>query len=70
MVYDSVTNLSDHLPLAIVFDCPISLSKDCCDKQPTVKRLRWDHADIPAMAITILLSYICSRFCQNYVSLN
>ena len=23
------------------------ISKEYCDKQPTVKRLRWDHADIP-----------------------
>ena len=33
-LHDSVTNLSDHLPLTIVFECPISLFKDCCDKQP------------------------------------
>jgi len=46
-VYDSVTNLSDHLPLIAVFECPISSSIDRCDKQPMVKRLRWDHADIP-----------------------
>ena len=46
-VHDSVTNLSDHLPLIAVLECSINSMKDCCDKQPTVKRLRWDHADIP-----------------------
>ena len=46
-VHDSVTNLSDHLPLIVVFECPVSSSKDRCDKQPMVKRLRWDHANIP-----------------------
>jgi len=30
-----------------VFDCPVNSTKACCDKQPTVKRLRWDRADIP-----------------------
>jgi len=45
-VHDSVTNLSYHLPLIAVFECPTSSSNDCCDNQPTVKRLRWDHADI------------------------
>jgi len=46
-VHDSVTNLSDHLPLIVDFECPISSSTDRCDKQPMVRQLRWDHADIP-----------------------
>ena len=41
-VYDSVTNLSDHLPLIAGFDCSINLRVKC----PPVKQLRWDHADI------------------------
>ena len=66
MVHDSVTNLSDHLPISIVFECAISLSKDCRDKQPTVKRLRWDHADISGYyySTELYLQPILSELCQ------
>ena len=45
-VYDSVMNLSDHLPLITGFDCSINLPDKCPPEQPKVKQLRWDHADI------------------------
>jgi len=45
-VHDSVTNLSDHLPLIAVFECPINSPVECSAEQSKVKQLRWDHADI------------------------
>jgi len=44
-VYDSVMNLSDHLPLIAGFDCSINLPDKCPPEQPKVKQLRCDHAD-------------------------
>ena len=42
------------------------LQEDCCDKQPTVKRLRWDHADIPGYyhSTELYLQPILSKLCQ------
>jgi len=47
-VLDPDINLSDHLPIAIRCNCnyPFALSAAGVTKEPKVKQLRWDHADL------------------------
>ena len=47
-VLDPDINLSDHLPIAIRCNCiyPVASSAAEVKKEPKVKQLRWDHADL------------------------
>jgi len=45
-ITDSGENMSDHLPLHLVLDLPVSVSEPTPQSPSLSQRLRWDKADL------------------------